>query len=92
MPRTFISCRRNDSAPNTGRIYDRLEGRFGQAQVLRERIQQDLARLAQEDSITRVNLTDQDAQLMKGRQGVMPGYDAQAMASPVAESSGSGRS
>ena len=30
MPRIFISYRRNDSA---GRIYDRLEGHFGQGQV-----------------------------------------------------------
>ena len=27
---------------------------------------------------------------MKGRQGIMPGYNAQAMASPIAQSSGSG--
>ena len=33
MPRIFISYRRNDSATSAGRIYDRLEGRFGQGQV-----------------------------------------------------------
>ncbi len=33
MPKIFISYRRNDSASNAGRIYDRLEGRFGQGQV-----------------------------------------------------------
>ncbi len=33
MPKIFISYRRNDSAPSAGRIYDRLEGRFGQGQV-----------------------------------------------------------
>ena len=33
MPKIFISYRRNDSAPSTGRIYDRLEGHFGQGQV-----------------------------------------------------------
>ncbi len=33
MPKVFISYRRNDSASNAGRIYDRLEGRFGQGQV-----------------------------------------------------------
>jgi len=33
MPKIFISYRRNDSATSAGRIYDRLEGRFGQGQV-----------------------------------------------------------
>ena len=64
--------------------------RIQQAQVLRERIQHAMSRLTQDPRITRVNLTDQDAQAMKGRQGIMPGYNAQAMASPVAESSGGG--
>ncbi len=31
MPKIFIS--RNDSATSAGRIYDRLEGRFGPGQV-----------------------------------------------------------
>ncbi len=67
-----------------------LPAELQQAQVLRERIQHAMSRLARDHHISRVNLTDQDAQLMKGRQGIMPGYNAQAMASPVAESSGSG--
>ena len=46
--------------------------------------------LAQDNRLTRVNLTDIDAQLMKGRQGIMPGYNAQAMVSPVAGSTGNG--
>ncbi len=33
MPKIFISYRRNDSATNAGRIYDRLEGHFEQGQV-----------------------------------------------------------
>ena len=33
MPKIFISYRRGDSAAHTGRIYDRLEGHFGQGQV-----------------------------------------------------------
>jgi hypothetical protein len=37
-----------------------------------------------------VNLTDQDAQLMKIRQGIMPGYNAQAMTSPIVQPSGNG--
>ena len=33
MPRIFISYRRDDSAAHAGRLYDRLEGHFGQGQV-----------------------------------------------------------
>ena len=31
----------------------------------------------------RINLTDKEARLMKGRQGIMAGYNAQAMVSPI---------
>ena len=67
-----------------------LPAELQQTQVLRERIQHAMSRLTQDQRITRVNLMDRDAQLMKGRQGIMPGYNAQAMASPVAELSGNG--
>ena len=33
MPKIFISYRRDDSAAQAGRLYDRLEGHFGQGQV-----------------------------------------------------------
>ncbi len=33
MPKIFISYRRDDSATSAGRLYDRLEGHFGQGQV-----------------------------------------------------------
>ncbi len=33
MPKIFISYRRDDSSGHTGRIFDRLEGRFGSGQV-----------------------------------------------------------
>jgi len=68
----------------------RLPAELQRTQTLRERIGHAMNRLAQDHRLTRVNLTDQDAQLMKGRQGIMPGYNAQAMASPVAQSSGNG--
>ena len=68
----------------------RLPTELQKAQVLRERILHAMNRLAQDHRLTRVNLTDGDAQLMKGRQGIMPGYNAQAMASPVAQLSGNG--
>jgi len=68
----------------------RLPAELQQAQVLRERIQHAMNLLAQDNRFNRVNLTDEEAQLMKGRQGIMPGYNAQVMASPVAQSSGNG--
>ena len=56
----------------------RLPTELRQAQTLRERIQQAMSRLAQDNKLTRVNLTDEDAQLMKGRQGILPAYPPQA--------------
>ena len=36
----------------------------------------------------RINLTDRDARLMRTRQGVVPGYNAQAVVSPLADDGG----
>jgi transposase len=68
----------------------RLPVELQRSQTLRERIQGAMSRLEEDNRLTRINLTDQDAQLMKGRQGIMPGYNAQAMASPVVQLSGNG--
>jgi len=40
--------------------------------------------LEQHPKLKRVNLTDEDAQLMKGRDGIITGYNAQTMVSPLA--------
>jgi transposase len=53
------------------------------AHSLRERVRAAQERLASQEQPTKVNLTDGDARFMKGRQGIIPGYNAQAMASPV---------
>ena len=37
---------------------------------------------------TTINLTDREARLMKGRQGIVAGYNAQAMVSPVETAGG----
>ena len=68
----------------------RLPIELQQAQTLRERVQHAMNRLAQDNRLTRVNLTDNDAQLMKGRQGIMPAYNAQAMVSPIDSATGTG--
>ena len=46
--------------------------------------------LAPKSCTSRVNLTDQYALLIKGRPVILPGYNAQAMVSTVAQSSGNG--
>ena len=67
----------------------RLPQELHQAQVLRERVKSAMDHLNRQ-GFRRVNLTDEDAQLMKGRQGVMPAYNAQAMVSPLDPSQASG--
>jgi transposase/IS5 family transposase len=61
----------------------RLPEELQQAQILRQKVRDAMSRLADYEGVARVNLTDRDAQLMKGRSGIMPGYNAQAMVSPL---------
>ena len=65
-----------------------LPRKLQDAQALRQRVQAAMDQLTQNKKQTRVNLTDQDAQLMKGRQGIMPAYNAQAMVSPLVAGNG----
>lgn len=53
------------------------------AQALREPVRQALDRLAGDHRFCRVNLKHKDAQLMKGQQGILSAYNAQAMVSPL---------
>ncbi len=52
-------------------------------EALRERLRQAMDELAGAKKPRRINLTDQDARLMKASYGVVPAYNAQAMVSPV---------
>ena len=52
-------------------------------EVLREQVKQAMADLASQERHKRINLTDPEARLMKGRQGIVAGYNAQAMVSPM---------
>jgi transposase len=61
----------------------RLPQQLAQKQELRSQVQAALERVTAEDGPQRVNLTDEDARLMKGRQGFVAGYNAQAMVSPL---------
>jgi len=61
----------------------RLPKQLRRAERLRGQVRAAMERLASEDGAVRVNLTDEDAQLMKGRHGIEAGYNAQAMVSPL---------
>ena len=52
-------------------------------EVLREQVRQAMDDLTSQKRHKRINLTDADARLMKGRQGIVAGYNAQAMVSPT---------
>ena len=67
-----------------------MPSQLGRAQSLKERVQAAQERLVQEQR-KKVNLTDGDAQLMKGRQGILPAYNAQAVVSRVGGEEGQHR-
>ena len=48
-------------------------------EVLRAQVRQAMTDLASQERHKRINLTDRDARLMKGRQGIVAGYNALAM-------------
>ena len=66
----------------------RLPGAWCDAQVLRERLREALAE--SEADGRPVNLTDADTRLMKGRQGTVAGYNAQAAVAPMVAKAGGG--
>jgi transposase len=61
----------------------RLPEELQTAKKLQQRIREAMNRMSHQDKMKRVNLTDEDAQLMKGRNGIITGYNAQAMVSPL---------
>ena len=65
-----------------------LPGELADKEVLREKVKQAMDDLASQKRHKRINLTDRDARLMKGRQGIVAGYNAQAMVSPVETNEG----
>ena len=56
--------------------------------ALRDRVRQAMDDLASKERPKRINLTDNEARVMKISQGFAPGYNAQAMVSPVEPESG----
>ncbi len=57
----------------------RLPEKLADKEVLREQVRQAMADLGSQKRHKRINLTDPEARLMKGRQGIVAGYNAQAM-------------
>ena len=61
----------------------RLPQKLADKEVLREQVKHAMADLASQKRHSRINLTDPEARLMKGRQGIVAGYNTQAMVSPM---------
>ena len=57
-------------------------------EALRDRVRQAVAALGSQKRHRRINLTDPEARLMKGRQSIVAGYNAQAMVSPMETAEG----
>jgi transposase len=60
----------------------RLPEKLRQAKQLRTEVKAAMERLTTEN-LKRINLTDGDVNLMKARQGIIPGYNVQGMVSPL---------
>jgi len=67
----------NDPAP----IH--LPEKLNRARLLRTEVKTAMERLAAENGLERVNLTDKDAKFVKSRQGVVAGYNVQTVVSPL---------
>jgi len=60
-----------------------LPEKLKQTQLLRTEVKAAMERLTGEEGLKRVNLTDGDAKLMKSRQGIVAGYNLEAVVSPL---------
>ena len=74
-----------ESRNETGEDSDvpRLSGELADQETLRDRVREAMDRLASTPRQRHINITDQDARLMKTRRGAMPSFNAQAMVSPI---------
>ena len=61
----------------------RLSGELADQEILRDRVREAMDRLASKPRQRHINLTDQDARLMKTRRGAMTSFNAQAMVSSL---------
>jgi transposase len=68
----------------------RLPAQLAKEEELRRQVQAALRQVEAQEGAGDTNLTDGQARLMKGRQGILVGYNAQAVASPLAEEAAGG--
>lgn len=64
-------------------VLARLPERLAKAEALREQVRLALELVRGEGGLKEINLTDPDAALVKSRQGIVAGYNAQAVVSPL---------
>ncbi len=60
-----------------------LPEKLRRSEQLRQEVKAAMERLAKEERLKKINLTDGDANLMKGRQGIIAAYNVQAVVSPL---------
>ena len=73
------------------RVQASLPQELADAEALRQRVREALARTEQEDGPNHANLTDPDAGLLKSRHGgFIAGYNAQSMVTPISSDDASG--
>jgi len=68
-----------------------LPKQLADKQNLRDKVKEAMEQLAADEGRKNINLTDGSAKLMKGRQGIVPGYNLQAVVAPVKATEGTGR-
>ena len=71
----------NEAGEDASAIH--LPRELADKEVLREQVRQAMDDLESKERHMRINLADPDARLMKGRQAIVAGYNAQAMVSPT---------
>ena len=71
----------NEAGEDASTIH--LPRELADKEVLREQVRQAMDDLTSQKRHKRINLTDPDARLMRGRQGIVAGYNAQAMVSAM---------
>jgi transposase len=67
-----------------------LPEQLAHKQKLKEEVKTAMEQLAAESGRKNINLTDGDTQLMRSRQGIVPGYNLQAVVAPVKTLQGTG--
>jgi transposase len=87
LERTEASIREVEKENETGgdqppiHLPENLRGK----EVLRAEVKSAIEQVTKEN-FKNINLTDRDSKFMKNRQGILPGYNMQAMASPLKDS------